>query len=29
LPDVLAFDHRKILNDYLNSSWLLPGGGTG
>ena len=21
LPDVLAFDHRKILDDYLNSSW--------
>lgn len=21
LPEVLAFDHRKILNDYLNSSW--------
>ena len=21
LPDILAFDHRKILNDYLNSSW--------
>lgn len=29
LPDVLAFDHRKILEDYLNSSWLLPGGGKG
>lgn len=21
LPDVLAFDHRKILEDYLNSDW--------
>jgi 8-oxo-dGTP diphosphatase len=21
LPDVLAFDHRKILDDYLNSQW--------
>ena len=21
LPDVLAFDHRKILEDYLNSQW--------
>jgi ADP-ribose pyrophosphatase YjhB (NUDIX family) len=21
LPEVLAFDHRKILNDYLNSHW--------
>ena len=21
LPEVLAFDHRKILEDYLNSSW--------
>ena len=21
LPDILAFDHRKILDDYLNSSW--------
>ncbi len=21
LPAVLAFDHRKILDDYLNSSW--------
>lgn len=27
LPDVLAFDHRQILEDYLSSSWLLPGGG--
>ena len=29
LPDVLAFDHRQILEDYLSSSWLLPGGGKG
>ena len=29
LPDVLAFDHRQILKDYLNSHWLLPGGGKG
>ena len=29
LPDILAFDHRKILEDYLNSRWLLSGGGTG
>ncbi len=29
LPDVLAFDHRQILKDYLNSQWLLPGGGKG
>ena len=21
LPELMAFDHRKILNDYLNSSW--------
>jgi ADP-ribose pyrophosphatase YjhB (NUDIX family) len=21
LPDVLAFDHRKILDDFLNSQW--------
>jgi 8-oxo-dGTP diphosphatase len=21
LPEVMAFDHRKILDDYLNSSW--------
>jgi len=21
LPDVMAFDHRKILDDYLNSRW--------
>ncbi|MDH5763383.1 MAG: NUDIX hydrolase [Nitrospinota bacterium] len=21
LPDVMAFDHRKILDDYLNSQW--------
>jgi 8-oxo-dGTP diphosphatase len=21
LPDILAFDHRKILEDYLSSSW--------
>ena len=21
LPEVLAFDHRKILDDYINSSW--------
>ncbi len=28
LPEVLAFDHRKILDDYLNSSWLLPGADT-
>ena len=21
LPEVMAFDHRKILEDYLNSSW--------
>jgi ADP-ribose pyrophosphatase YjhB (NUDIX family) len=21
LPDILAFDHRKILDDYLHSSW--------
>jgi ADP-ribose pyrophosphatase YjhB (NUDIX family) len=27
LPEVMAFDHRKILEDYLNSPWLLPGGG--
>ena len=27
LPEVMAFDHRKILADYLKSSWLLPGGG--
>jgi len=24
LPDILAFDHRKILGDYLNSSWNQP-----
>jgi ADP-ribose pyrophosphatase YjhB (NUDIX family) len=24
LPETLAFDHRKILNDYLNSSWCQP-----
>jgi len=29
LPDVLAFDHRQILEDYLSSRWLLPGGGKG
>ena len=21
LPEIMAFDHRKILDDYLNSSW--------
>ena len=24
LPDILAFDHRKILDDYLNSPWCQP-----
>jgi ADP-ribose pyrophosphatase YjhB (NUDIX family) len=24
LPEVMAFDHRKILDDYLNSSWCQP-----
>ncbi len=24
LPDTLAFDHRKILDDYLNSPWCQP-----
>lgn len=24
LPAVLAFDHRKILDDYLSSSWNQP-----
>jgi 8-oxo-dGTP diphosphatase len=24
LPDVLAFDHRRILSDYLSSSWNQP-----
>ncbi len=24
LPEVMAFDHRKILEDYLNSHWCQP-----
>lgn len=24
LPEVLAFDHRKILDDYINSHWNKP-----
>jgi 8-oxo-dGTP diphosphatase len=24
LPEVLAFDHRKILDDFLSSSWNQP-----
>jgi ADP-ribose pyrophosphatase YjhB (NUDIX family) len=24
LPEILAFDHRKILEDYLNSHWCQP-----